>query len=96
MLHLLEAPTNFRSAEAAMAAKGPNRGDLARTGPASDRLRVDPEESGDLGRRQEGICLRLFSHGVKPLELSDSSSTYGTDTFGNMARSDHLWVTMSD
>ena len=96
MLHLLEAPANLRRPEATVSPQRADRRDLAGPGPAGHRLGIDPEKGGYLGGSKECICLRLFSHGSKPLELSDSSSRYGTGLFGNMARMSHLSVVTND
>src|SRR3954470_21228682 len=41
---------------AAVAAESADRGELAGLGPPRDRLGVDAEEGGDLGRGEQGLC----------------------------------------
>jgi len=47
-LDLLQEPADLRFPEAPVAAEGPDGRDLSGSGPAGDRLGVDPEHRGDL------------------------------------------------
>jgi hypothetical protein len=60
---LVQAATDFRGAEAAMASKRTDGSYLAGASPASDRLGVDPEERCDFGGREERVSRLLLGHG---------------------------------
>lgn len=45
-----------------MAAKGANRGELARLSPAGNRLGIDPKEGSDLGWGEEFFGLERAVH----------------------------------
>src|SRR5690606_34364975 len=55
---------DFRLAVAAVAAERPDRGQLARLGPAGHGLGVHAEHGGDLGRGQQGLRLGRASRHV--------------------------------
>ena len=60
---IFEEVANFTLAVAAVAAKGPNRGEFARLSPASDSLWIDAKERGHLrgGEQLFGLHWALHS-----------------------------------
>lgn len=65
----LKKAHHFGLAVAAVSAQGPDGTELASFRPTSDRLGVDPEERGNLGRREKRFARGLVSLHVVSLLL---------------------------
>src|SRR5439155_25366317 len=94
VLRFSEVATDLRRPEAPVPTEGANRGDLSRSRPTRDRLRVHAEHRGNLRRGEKGVLCAVVVHvhsfGL-PAPLSGSYNEV-SDTHGmrSIVRSRHF------
>src|SRR5439155_6888327 len=94
-LGLLEVLAHLRRSEAAVSPEGTDRRDLAGARPAGDRLGVDAEERGNLGRGEKCVGSLVFSHGSPFVSDWCIEHTTGPDC-QSIAQSDQISIVTND